>query len=173
MARVKPQWRSELLLSLLRFTRFRLSAPKSSVQSYKATPTSSPPASIHHPKMWPFGSSPSPSVAPLPLGRPLTNSEAVDPKLNPLNPEGLKPYVALLAYSFFLRLRPLLTVVSRSFGFPFLLHPCSCLCALRFIRIQMLRLPRDQEAEGRLLPAIRLQRRRWSGQPGQVQGDCR
>lgn len=55
--------------------------------------------------MWPFSSSssssPSSSAAPVPadgpvsihptLGRPLTNSEAADPKLNPRNPEGLKP----------------------------------------------------------------------------------
>ncbi|BGP22540.1 cytochromec oxidase copper chaperone [Rhodotorula toruloides] len=53
--------------------------------------------------MWPFTSSPSsaPILAEGPvsihhpsLGRPLTNSEAADPKLNPRNPEGLKPCCA-------------------------------------------------------------------------------
>ncbi|TNY20711.1 cytochrome C oxidase copper chaperone-domain-containing protein [Rhodotorula diobovata] len=61
--------------------------------------------------MWPFSSSSSspsatssPSASPVPptgpvsihptLGRPLTNSEAADPKLNPRNPEGQKPCCA-------------------------------------------------------------------------------
>ncbi|BGO99969.1 hypothetical protein NBRC10513v2_001404 [Rhodotorula toruloides] len=53
--------------------------------------------------MWPFSSSSHPSAS-VPaegpvslhpsLGRPLTNSEAADPKLNPRNPEGLKPCCA-------------------------------------------------------------------------------
>ncbi|GJN88839.1 hypothetical protein Rhopal_001810-T1 [Rhodotorula paludigena] len=61
--------------------------------------------------MWPFSSTPaapspstpSPSAPPPPSGpvsfhptenRPLTGSEAADPKLNPRNPEGLKPCCA-------------------------------------------------------------------------------
>ncbi|GAA6061601.1 hypothetical protein JCM10212_000909 [Sporobolomyces blumeae] len=53
--------------------------------------------------MWPFSSSsssspvstPPPSVHMHPTeNRPLTNSESANPKLNPLNPEGLKPCCA-------------------------------------------------------------------------------
>ncbi|GAA5875615.1 hypothetical protein JCM16303_000683 [Sporobolomyces ruberrimus] len=56
--------------------------------------------------MWPFSSSPSsssPSTTPPPStkvhlhpteNRPLTGSESANPKLNPLNPEGLKPCCA-------------------------------------------------------------------------------
>jgi len=38
--------------------------------------------------MWPFSSTP---AAPEVPRRKLTNKEAADPKLNPLNPEGHKP----------------------------------------------------------------------------------
>ncbi|GAA5931837.1 copper metallochaperone COX17 [Sporobolomyces koalae] len=57
--------------------------------------------------MWPFSSSPSTASSPPPSStstpivhlhptekRPLTNSESANPKLNPLNPEGLKPCCA-------------------------------------------------------------------------------
>ncbi|KAK4048778.1 hypothetical protein OIV83_004544 [Microbotryomycetes sp. JL201] len=49
--------------------------------------------------MWPFSSSDSGAAASdavpaSPLGRPLTNAEAIDPKINPLNPQGLKPCCA-------------------------------------------------------------------------------
>ncbi|CEQ39779.1 hypothetical protein JCM21900_003751 [Sporobolomyces salmonicolor] len=59
--------------------------------------------------MWPFSASPSSASSPTPssasaapppvslhptLNRPLTNSEAANPALNPLNPEGHKPCCA-------------------------------------------------------------------------------
>ncbi|KAM0792064.1 hypothetical protein ACM66B_004769 [Microbotryomycetes sp. NB124-2] len=51
--------------------------------------------------MWPLSSSSNVDdtstgapVASSRLGRPLTNAEAIDPNINPLNPQGLKPCCA-------------------------------------------------------------------------------
>lgn len=59
-----------------------------SAQPFSHRLSSPQPFALVHPIMWPFSSTPSAPEVPR---RKLTNKEAADPKINPLNPEGLKP----------------------------------------------------------------------------------
>lgn len=147
--------------------------------------------------MWPFSSSSSspsatssPSASPVPptgpvsihptLGRPLTNSEAADPKLNPRNPEGQKPCVVAFCHSLprvagSSASRVWRSSLRRSPRRGILRSPGPSQYADSFLAPtgQLLRLPRDEKGPRRLLPPLRVQRRRQRRLGQRVQGHRR